>query len=175
MTKFVIVSEPPKTLEKGEVVVKVPDFKEEIEENRGKAPATKRTAVNHLRAIAGSIGHKYDRENFNPFTHAKPALFEGIEYASDEELSKVVVKMIEQGYPSIFESAIDYQIKNRPMGTKVIYFVGPWNLSGPFTKNGIDVASLEEAEVIMGRKEKKPVGKPMQKAPKPESDSTPEV
>ncbi len=166
MTKFVVVEEKPKTLAKGEYVISMPDFLEEIAANKSKAQVMKLTAVNHLRSIAASVGQKYDPEHFNAFAHIKPSLFEGIAYETDEDLSKIVTSMFKSCYPSIFEKAIEYEIQARPMGVKAIYFVGPWDYSGPFTKNGIDLATQEEVEVEMGRKEKKTVGKPIPKGSK---------
>jgi hypothetical protein len=62
--------------------------------------------------------------------------------------------------PFFIDSFIDKQIKNRPNGTKLIYFLGNFNQTGPFTRNGIDEIKFKDIDVYLGNTKKKIVGKP---------------
>ena len=138
MTQFVILDKAPEKLKKGELVIEMPNFMTEIEQESGKAPRNKLTAVNHLRAIAGVIGQNYD-ENFNPWSHVKPNKFVGREFKTNEDISKIVIEMFQAQYPTIFASAVSKKIKARPQGTGLVYFVGPENLSQLFFNEGLDL------------------------------------
>lgn len=159
MAKFVIVDKAPEQLRKDEYVIEQPTFIEQISENAGKAPRTKLTATNHLRNIAGSIGFKYDPEGLSAWT-IRPHLFEGRKFETNEDLSKIVVEMLENQYPKIFDAYLDHQIKNRPTGCKLIYYVGPFSRTASFSKNGIDQIDAKDVDVYLGLKPKKVVGKP---------------
>lgn len=143
-TKFIVVKEAPKDLPKDGLVIKEPDFLEEIKENKQREPRGNHTSPTHLRYIAGSIGAKYDQE-LSAYT-IKPHLFEGRKYESDEDLSKIIVEMLRSQYPKIFESYIDYKIKSRPAGTRVIYFVGDHKETRPFFNNGLSLADESDIE-----------------------------
>ena len=53
------------------------------------------------------------------------------------------------------DAYLDFKIKNRPFGTKLIYFVGPHQATSPFTANGIDELSEKDIDKYMERKPKK--------------------
>lgn len=152
MTRFVIVKEVPAKLKKDELVIKEPDFLEEIRtaKNRPAAKGRQLTALNHLKSICGTIGELYDNfgpdnlEGFNHITAIPYSRYVGIEYKDLSELSAVVQKMFRRYHPKIFEKYLDQQIKARPARTKLIYFVGsPDNVSA-FLKNGIDAVLASE-------------------------------
>jgi len=159
MAKFVVVNEAPEKLESGEIVITAPDFVEQIRENAAKAARGGLTGVNHLRYIVGSIGQKYDPEGTNAWS-IRPTLFEGRAYANEAELSAIVVEMLKSQHPKIFDKYLDHQIKNRPQGTKLIYFVGPLSQTSAFFQHGVDMLDAKDVDVYMGRKQKKVVGKP---------------
>lgn len=158
MTKFVVSSEVPENLPKDVYVIRYPNFAQEIEENKKREPRGGITAANHLRSIAGSIGARYD-ENLTAYS-VRPHLFEGRLYKDDSELSAVVVEMLESQYPAIFEKYLDYQIKNRPSNTKLVYYVGKPINTAPFFTNGLDSMTEKEALKFLGLKETKTVGRP---------------
>lgn len=159
MAKFVIVNQAPEKLESGEIVISAPDFLEQIRENAAKAPRGGLTGVNQLRYIVGSIGQKYDPEGTNAWS-VRPTLFEGRAYANEAELSAIVVEMLKSQHPKIFDKYLDYQIKSRPQGTKLIYFVGPLSQTTSFFQHGVDMLDPKDVDVYMGRKQKRVVGKP---------------
>ena len=158
MAKFVIVDSVPEKLESGEFIIGPPDFMDEIKQNAGKAPSSGLTGANHLRYIVGSIGLKYDPEGINAWS-VRPTLYEGRKYANNEELSAIVLDMLKTQCPKVFNKYTEYQIKHRPQGTKLIYFVGTLGQSGPFYEHGIDMIEPKDVDVYMERKQKKVVGK----------------
>ena len=120
--KYAIVSEAPQRLKKGEYVIKEPAFLPEIVANRAKAPRTGLTGSNQLRYITDSIAMKYDIDGMNAWS-VRPHLFEGRRYATDEELSLIVVEMLKLCCPKVFAKFVDYELNHLPPGTDMIYFV----------------------------------------------------
>jgi hypothetical protein len=138
MIKFAIVNETPKSLKKGEIVISKPDFLEQIAANKAKAAKTGLTGNTQLRYITDAIAMKYDPQNMSAWS-VKPHLFEGRSYSSDEDLSKIVVEMLEICYPKVFARYVDYQLKNLPANTEMIYFVD-FKVEGaavPLFENGL--------------------------------------
>lgn len=142
-TKFVVVKQEPKDLPKGTICIKMPDFMDEINQNAGKEPRGGLTASHHLRSILDTVSQKYDPD-LNAF-RLKTHVYEGRAYKNNDELAKVVVEMLRDQHPQIFDRYLDSKIKSRPMSTKVIYFVGDFKDTTSFFKNGID--SMDEKEV----------------------------
>jgi len=158
MAKFVVVKEAPATLEKGEVVITPPSFLEEIQANVRKEPKRKQTGINHLREILNSIAQKYDPEmNVMKFRLVN---YEGIAYANDSELSAVILRILTTERPETLENYLDKVIKARPMNTKLVYYTGSFNTTGPFYKNGLDLLDEKDVESYVTGKPKKTVGKP---------------
>ena len=155
MTKYICVqSMSDLSLEKDECFIKTPDFVQDVIDCRYQRPNTNLLSPTYMRAIADYIGYKYD-----PAFPGSGCMvvqdFNGVPFSSVEDIGKAVVKMFRKHYPKIFDANIDYQIKNRPFGTKLIYFVGDHLDSGMFAKNGIDAIDLKDVDIYMGRKEKK--------------------
>lgn len=142
MTKFVVVSEEPKKLNEGECVVTLPNFFDEIKLNAGKAGRSNLTQLSHLKEVIGSVVNKYDPDNMMVvYTNIAFGDYVGIPYEGNEGLSNIVSRIFTKNYPTIFHKAIDFQIKNRPVNTKLIYFVGPEEYTNVFLDNGIDKAA----------------------------------
>jgi hypothetical protein len=158
MAKFVVVNEAPTTLDKGELVVAQPDFIEQIVANQKKAPRNHLTALNHLREILQSISTKYDPE-LNAM-RIRLVNYVGVPYSDNNGLSTLVVQLLKNEYPSIFEKALEHQLKNRPLNTKLVYYVGDSKDTGPFFRAGIDSLDKKDIESYMTGKLKKVVGKP---------------
>ncbi len=148
MSKFKVVDKIPKQLKDNEVVIKDPDFVDEINTAKNQprpAPNGKYlTSLAHLRSIAGVIGELYDPEEFNPYSTIPFNHFVGIEYTDAKELSTTVLKMFTKFHPQIIFKYLDKQIKARPPGTELIYFLGSKANTEAFIANGID--TLEGAK-----------------------------
>lgn len=171
MAKFVTVEKAPEELRKDEYVIEMPNFLEEIRMASARNTAKKgRLSPSFLRSIASMIAINYDRE-FDPLRQIKAHDYDGVGYETEEQLSNIVVTALERDYPVIFDRYLEHKIKNRPFGTKVVYFVGPHNKSGVFFANGIDALDLKDVDTFLGLKAKKVVGKPaVSNKPKDESD-----
>jgi hypothetical protein len=158
MAKFVVVNQAPETLEKGEIVISQPTFMDEIVANQKKAPKHKQTGISHLREVLNSIGQKYDPD-MNVF-RIKLVNYEGLPFANNEELSAIVVRLLRNEYPAVFDKYIESQLKARPTNTKLVYYVGPFNTTTPFYNAGLDLIEQKDVEAYMTGKPKKVVGKP---------------
>jgi hypothetical protein len=158
MAKFVVVKQAPATLEKGEIVIGQPDFMEQIVANQKKAPRHQQTALNHMREVLSSIGQKYDPD-MNVFK-IRLVNYEGLAFKSNEDISAIIVRLLKNEYPAIFDRYLDHQLKNRPINTKLIYYVGDFTTTGPFYKAGLDLLEEKDIESYMTGKPKKTVGKP---------------
>ena len=158
MAKFVVVNSAPEKLEKGEVVITQPTFLEQIRENSRKAPKNKQTGINHLREIVQAVSLKYDQE-LNVFKIPMHK-YEGVPFANETDLSNIVVNMLKTEYPTVFDKYIEHELKNRPINTKLVYFVGNFTETSAFYKMGLDLIELKDVESYMTGKPKKVVGKP---------------
>lgn len=158
MSKFIQVKKAPVTLRKGEVVVDSPTFLEEIRSCVHKAAKKDLTGVNHLRDILNAIRQKYDPE-LNIFK-VPFSQYEGLPYKDENDLSNIIVRLMKKECSAVFEKVLEYNIRNRPHGSKLIYFVGDWSDTGAFTRNGIDSIEEKDVDEYLGLKPKKIVGKP---------------
>lgn len=160
MAKFVRVTEAPESLEKDCIVIEAPNFKAEIKRCDAKKPRSGLLSPNYLREICAAVGDKYSDENFNALTSVNVSGYKGIPFSSVEDVEKVVNTILNKGCPELFDNYVDYHIKQRPHGTKLIYFLGDFVHTGSFTRNGIDEVAAKDVDVYLGLKEKKVVGKP---------------
>lgn len=138
MSKFKVVTEAPTNLEKGEYVVDVPNFLAEIDKNKTKFPKNGLTGAFQLRMILDSIAQTYDPENMTAYS-AKVHHFEGRPYSNDEELNAIVVEMLQRDYPAVFAKYVETKLRQRPNGTKLVYYVDSGLQGGReiFYKNGL--------------------------------------
>lgn len=158
MSKYTSVKTAPATLRKGEIVLQEPDFLEQIRANAHKAAKKNITGVNHLRDILNAIRQKYDVE-LNIFK-VPFSQYEGLPFKDENDLSKIVIRLLKKEYPSIFGKVLEYNIQNRPHGAKLIYYVGDFGDTGSFARNGIDFIEEKDVDEYLGVKLKKVVGKP---------------
>jgi hypothetical protein len=158
MSKFVVVSKAPGQLGKDEVVIVRPDFVEQVVSAGKKGGPRNHTTTNQLRDILTAIQSKYEVEiNINKIPLSR---YEGLAYVSDAELSRIVVDLLNTERLSVFEGVLEYNIKHRPHGTKLVYYIGNHNETMPFFKHGIDMIEEKDVDEFLGRKPKKIVGKP---------------
>lgn len=157
MAKFLIVKELPTNTEPGDYLIDKPNFLDEVLQHKSKAPRNKLTAPHHLRGILDTIAHNYDPENMTAYT-IKVHKYEGRPFASDEELSDILVEAIRAEHPSLFTKYLDKKIKLRPKDTKTIYLLDtkiPFAYE-TFYQNGLsDIAEEERSK----RKEQEAVEK----------------
>lgn len=158
MSKYLTVKKAPDVLGKGEIVLKPPDFLEQIRACAHKAAKKNLTGINHLRDILNAIQQRYETD-LNIFK-VPLSQYEGLPFKNEDDLSKIIIRILRKERPIIFEKVLEYNIKNRPSGTKLIYHVGDLADTTPFFRNGIDMIEEKDVEVYLGLKPKKIVGKP---------------
>lgn len=158
MSKFVMVKAVPANLRKGEIAMRSPDFLEQIKASAHKAAKKNLTGINHLRDILNGIQQKYETD-LNIFK-VPLSQYEGLSFSDENDLSKIIVRMLKSERPVIFDKVLEYNIKNRPHGTKLIYYVGDFGDTSPFFRNGIDEIAEKDVDEYLGLKPKKVVGKP---------------
>jgi len=158
MSKYTSAKTVPSPLRKGEIVIQEPDFLEQIKASAHKAAKKNITGNNHMRDILNGIRQKYD-EQLDIFK-VPLSQYEGLAFNNETELSRIIVRILKKECPSIFEKVLEYNIKNRPHGSKLIYYVGDFGDTGIFTKNGIDFIEEKDVDEYLGLKAKKIVGKP---------------
>lgn len=145
MVKFTVVDQAPAELRKGEYVIAKPTFLDEIQANLQKTGRNGLTGVNHLRYIVDTIGMKYNPNETNGWS-VRPNAFEGRPFKTHEELSKIVVEMLEQDHPVIFKKYVEYQLNHLPPGTDTVYFENfgiPVALT-PFFEKGLTQVTLSD-------------------------------
>lgn len=160
MARFVIVKTAPKALEKDCCVIPAPTFMPEIVASVGKKPLTKQLTPNYLRAVIGMIGAKYADENFSALTSVNVSPYRGVPCEDNLQVEEVLFKIFQNSYPQIFDQFVEYHIKHRPHGTKLIYFLGDFTQSSKFTEYGMEQIKEKDVPVYLGYKKKKVVGKP---------------
>lgn len=158
MSKFVVVKEAPKELQKGDYLIDKPSFVEQIALHKAKKPRNGLTATHYLRIIIDSIAEAYDPSNMNGYS-IKAHKYEGITIGTDEQLDNIIINALQQDYPSVFSKYLEKKIRSRPSGTQRVIYVDS-NIPGQyelFYQNGL---SEEKAESTQKAKSDKVVGKP---------------
>lgn len=156
MSKFKVVKEAPKELNKGEYLIDKPSFLEQINLHKTKVPRNGLTGSHYIRMVIDSIGQAYDPENMTAYS-VKAHLYEGRKIESAEDMDKIVVEMLESDYPAVFAKYLDKKIKSRPSKTDLVIYVNS-DIKGQyeiFYQNG-----LSEVEKEAKPKSDRVVGKP---------------
>lgn len=154
----------PKHLNKDCIVIHGPDYTEQIAACKKKRPRNGLTTVNYLKEVIAAIGDKYFGEDFNAVIGIKYSRFRGLPFENDGDVDEIVKRILQRSYPEATDRFMDYHIKHRPHGTKLIYFTGDHLETGAFALNGIDEIQPKEVNVYLGLEKKKTVGKPFKKA-----------
>jgi len=155
-TRFVCVQEAPETINPSkELVVYYPNFLDEIESSKRFAAKTAKnsvTSVIHLRHIVIAIANALNIGDQLP--NIPYSQFEGIAYSSSKELSShVIIPMMERYWPIVFSLYMDRVVTNRKKNVDIIYYIGPYSLTGSFTKYGISEMSSKELKKSNKNKE----------------------
>jgi hypothetical protein len=160
MPKFVIItdeSQIPAKLTAHELVIRSPDFMDEIKQSSSKALASRGrhlVSVFHLKDIVGKIGFAYAGQDFDPYKVCPYSIYDGVEYQDDKDLSDKIVKpLFRRFYPSIFYKFVDYHVKKFYKFAKVYYYVGS---SDDEIQAFIDNGVICEESVEAARKPQKP-------------------
>lgn len=150
---------PPQELSKEEYVVESPNFFEEINKLKGKIPRGGHLTINFVRDLVSLAASKYTNTNFNPM-HINVSKMKNIPFENLSDLNTKVINFLYKECPTLVDGYVDYHIKHRPFGTKLIYFQGDHLYTNSFSLNGIDEIKEKEVDVYLGKKKKKIIGKP---------------
>lgn len=139
--KFTVVKEEPVELKAGEYVIKTPDFIEEIRDSKlrvAKAGQEQLTKNNMMRNALVLIGMRHMEPGaFNAF-RVPLGKYEGLPYKTEQDISDILVRIINNHAPELVDSSIVKSIHARPKDAKFIYFVGPESKAHLFLENGLD-------------------------------------
>jgi hypothetical protein len=160
MSKFVVVKEAPKDLQKGEYLIDTPSFLAQIAQHRAKKPRNGLTERMYLDAIMNSIGEAYDAGNTDPHSNrVKYHNYVGILAPQDQDVNEVILRAIRLDCSQLLSKYLDTKIRTRPAGTEKVIYVNS-NINNQyeiFHRNGL---SEEKAEAPEKKKSDKVVGKP---------------
>ena len=154
MAKYVRVTKVPTELTKGEYVVEAPNFFDEIKDSRGKVPKSGHFTANYLREVIAVAGIKYAPDTFMAATDVNLAAWRNRAFTSEESINKTLVAMFRKECPNMLDWYVDYHIKQRPFGTKLIYFTGDHLDTNAFTSNGVDEIKEKEIASYLGTKKR---------------------
>lgn len=150
MTKYVRIENIPENLSKEESVIYFPNFIEEVRSSRLRRPQSGTFGTHFTRAMAEEIAQRFDPD-FDVFKNIKTHVLNDVPFSSDEDIARKMFGLFADQYPKIFDSYIDYKVRNLPFGTKVVYFNGPFQYTTGFTKNGVEQITLAEAEILLDK------------------------
>ena len=160
MSKFVRVHSAPEELEKGCIVIGAPSFIEEIKACSKKKPKNGVMTHHYIREILGTIGLKYADNTFDVLTQVNVSRLRGVPFETVSDVDVILNGVIKKQCPRLYEDYMNFYIKKRPFGTRLIYFLGSPMQTATFTENGIDELKLKDVDVYLGKRQKKVVGKP---------------
>ena len=160
MSNYVRVKEVPETLSREEFVIKAPHFYDFIEAARLKKPKNGITTVNYLRELVSAIGGKFIGEDFDALREVNVSYHKGRNFSSAEDVNAILIDLFNKHYPQMLDKYVEYHIINRPIGTKVIYFLGTPANASKFLEYGIHEVFERDLDKTLGKKPKKIVGKP---------------
>jgi ribosomal protein S24E len=155
MSKFIVVKEAPKKINKGEYLIDTPSFLPQIALHKTKVPRNGLTGLHYIRMIIDSIAQAYDPENMTAYS-VKAHNYEGRKFSSEEEMNKIILEMLHSDCPGVFTKYLENKIRNRPSGTSLVIYVDskiPFQYE-QFYKNG-----LSEVEKEKSTKEQKEASK----------------
>jgi hypothetical protein len=131
MANVYYVEEKPKhNLKKIEYVVEeTPSFIDEVNENKKYNSSSSKNLTNSylLRGILQSIATKYN-PYFNVLADVPISRYLGLPFKNDEELDKIVVKIVQNHSRDTILGYIKHKVGQRPKGTRVVYFVSDSDL-----------------------------------------------
>ena len=158
MTKYVRVKERPIDIAKDEYVITMPNYTEDIKTCKTRVSPDRLLGEHYVRALAQHIANKYDPD-FDAYKNLVVNCYRGVPVKDIAAINAFAIKMFNDQYPKMQDKYIDYMIKKRPFGTKLIYFVGHHQATTFFTVNGIDEIDPKDVDAYLERKPKKTLEK----------------
>jgi len=150
--QYQLVDEAPETLKSNEMVINRPTFIEQIAKSKLRRGVKKLTTANALRDALMLITDVYDN-TVNPY-RLNLSQYEGLAYETDEDLSAIILKILNDHNVDLVTKAIDHQLKTRNLKVDTVYYVSD-NLDGStaFTLNGFALKGAEKEKKVTSKEE----------------------
>jgi len=147
MLQYFVIQETPTELRPNEMVVKKPDFMEEVINTRGRRGVIKAASVRSIRDIFMVITDKYDN-TINPY-NLKLHDYENMMYDGDDGFSKLVLRIIKESNLPLIDKVVEFQLKNRKPVIDTIYYVSE-DMEGTsgFTKLGFTLGDNKALKLL---------------------------
>ena len=155
MTTYVRVSKAPLSLDKHCYVIEAPNFKDEVEQCANRLPKSGFMSANLLREVIGLAGRKYISHDFDVLREVNVSHHVGTPFDGIDGAHRVVMTCVRSMYPALLDAFVDYYIRKRPFGTKLIYFLGAFSETASFAKNGIEEIKEKHISKVLGSRTKK--------------------
>lgn len=151
--KYFLVDEAPEQPEKNEMVIYKPTFIEQIAQSKLRRGVKNLTTVNALRDALMLITDKYDN-TINPYRLTLNE-YEGLPFENDEDLSGIILQIINDNNLPLVSKAIEHYIKNRPTTVDTIYFVSDDDseVASVFIANGFSRGEDKKTKKITKQEE----------------------
>ena len=135
---YILTDNAPEKLKENEMVIERPTFIEQISKSKLRRGVSKLTTVNALRDALMLITDIYDN-TINPY-RINLSAYEGIAYENDNDLSDIIIRILNDQGVDLLTKAIDFKLKQRNIKVNTIYYVSK-NLdgAGAFLANGFNI------------------------------------
>jgi hypothetical protein len=150
---YIIVQEAPTELKSNEMVIKQPNFLEEVVENKGRRGVQKYATVNSLRTVLMSITDKYDN-TINPYRLTLHK-YEGQKFEDDNGFADIILRVIKDNDLDLVNKAVEFQVSNRSPKVDTIYYVAKDSLDGTsaLIKHGFNMKKSSKSKKITKKQE----------------------
>lgn len=150
--QYSLVDEAPEKLKENEMVILRPTFIEQISKSKLRRGVTKLTTANALRDALMLITDLYDN-TVNPY-RINLSAYEGLPYENDNDLSNIIIKILNDQNVDLLTKAIDFQLKGRNLKVDTVYYVSS-DLEGSsaFLANGFSLKNAKKDKKIAKDKE----------------------
>jgi hypothetical protein len=149
---FTVVKNAPTELEKDEYIINAPSFMEEVQSCRLKRPRSGIMTANYIREILQAIGSKYIGHDFSAATDINISNFINSPCENEEQAHASIMRILKQQYPQMLDAYIRYQLKQRPFGTRFVYYLGCNDQTGAFLELGFE--HVLEKDIVKSKKKK---------------------
>ena len=145
MMEYILVDEAPDNLKDNEMVLVKPNFIEQIDASKLRRGVKKLTTTNALRDALMLITDKYDN-TINPY-RINLSAYEGLAYENSQDLSKIIIKILNDSGIDLVTKAVDYYLKNRNLKVTTVYYVSnDLEGSAAFIANGFSLKNSGKAK-----------------------------
>lgn len=149
--RFCYVKIPPKHLGKDEYFIDSPNFMLEIDRCSSKQSRSGLMTANYLRELVQLCGETYMGPEFSALTAINASNYIGLSCKTEEETHDILIKLFNDQLPQMLTAYVEHFIKCRPLGTKLIYFIGDPGQAEAFIKMGCEQV-LEKELAIEAKK-----------------------